>query len=69
MNLHLYKEIDFCGMFLPPFFPGLLIAGILCFALHRLCDRIVIQRWVWNRPVFELGLFVIVLGIVTFILC
>lgn len=65
----MYKEIDFCGLYLPPFFPGLLIAAILCFLLHRYWDRVVIQRWIWNRPVFEAALFIIVLGIVTFILC
>jgi hypothetical protein len=64
----MYKEIDFCGIFLPPFFLGLLIAGIIYMPLHRLWDRINLQRWVWNRPVFELALFVILLALVTFIL-
>jgi len=65
----MYKEIDFCGLYLPPFFPGLLIAGIFCFVLHRYWDRIVIQRRIWNRPVFEMAFFIIVLAAVTFILC
>jgi predicted PurR-regulated permease PerM len=67
--MNFYKEIDFCGMYLPPFFPGLLIAALIAFALHRLFDRIVLQRWVANRPVFEMAMFVIVLGVLTFILC
>ena len=64
----MYKELDFCGIFLPPFFLGLLITGILYVPLHRLWDRINLQRWVWNRPVFELALFVILLAVVNFIL-
>lgn len=64
----MYKEIDFCGIFLPPFFLGLLITGLLYAPLHRLWDRIHLQRWVWNRPVFELALFVILLALVNFIL-
>lgn len=64
----MYKELDFCGIFLPPFFLGLLITGILYVPLHRLWDRINLQRWAWNRPVFELALFVILLALVNFIL-
>lgn len=64
----MYKEIDFCGIYLPPFFLCLLVAGLLQLVLHRAGDWIVIQRWVWNRPVFELALFVILLAVVTFIL-
>ena len=64
----MYKELDFCGIFLPPFFLGLLITGVLYVPLHRLWDRINLQRWVWNRPVFELALFVILLALVNFIL-
>lgn len=64
----MYKEIDFCGIYLPPLFLQLLITGLLYLPLHRYWDRIVIQRWVWNRPVFEFGLFIILLALVTFIL-
>jgi hypothetical protein len=63
-----FKEIDFCGIYLPPFFACLLVAGVLFIFLHRWWDRIVIQRWVWNRPVFELAMFIILLAVVIFIL-
>lgn len=63
-----YREIDFCGIYLPPFFLCLLITGVLYFFLHRLWDRLEIQRWVWNRPVFEMALFIILLAAITFIL-
>jgi hypothetical protein len=64
----IYKEINFCGIFLAPFLLYLLVAGIIYFPLHRLWDRIKIRRWVWNRPVFEAALFIILLGAVAFIL-
>ncbi|HEY1788227.1 MAG TPA: DUF1656 domain-containing protein [Verrucomicrobiae bacterium] len=64
----IYKEINFCGIFLPPFLLYLLVAGVIYFGLHRLWDRIRIQRWVWNRPVFEAALFIILLAAVVFIL-
>jgi hypothetical protein len=63
-----FQEIDFCGIYLPPFFLYLLIAGLIYFPLHWYWDRIVIQRWVWNRPVFELAVFTILLAVITFIL-
>jgi hypothetical protein len=62
------KEIDFCGIYLPPFFLALMIAGILYLALHRVLDRVAIQRRVWNRSVFEAALFIILLAAVNFIL-
>jgi hypothetical protein len=64
----MYKEIDFCGVYLPPFFLGLLVTGLIYLPLHRWWDRLNIQRWVWNRPVFELALFIILLSLVTFCL-
>ncbi|HEY3763338.1 MAG TPA: DUF1656 domain-containing protein [Verrucomicrobiae bacterium] len=62
------KEIDFCGIYFPPFFLSLLLAGALYFLLHRALDRIAVQKWVWNRSVFEAALFVILLALITFIL-
>lgn len=66
--LFTYKEINFCGIYLPPFFLYLLLAGLIYLPLHRWWDRLNIQRRVWNRPVFEVALFVILLGLIAFIL-
>ena len=64
----LYKEINFCGIFLAPFFLCLLIAGVLYLPLHWCCDRFEIERWFWNRPVLEAALFIILLRLVAVIL-
>lgn len=61
-----FKEFNFCGIFLSPFFVRLAFAGVLYLPLHWVGDRIQLQRWVWNRPVFETALFAILLTIVVF---
>jgi hypothetical protein len=64
----MYQEIDFCGIYVPPFFLDLLITGLIYLPLHRCWDRVKLQHWVWNRPVFELALFVILLALTIFAL-
>jgi hypothetical protein len=58
------KELNFCGIFIAPFFLRLALATVLFVPLHRLADRVHLQRWVWNRPVVEAALFVVVLSLV-----
>jgi hypothetical protein len=60
----MYKECNFCGIYLSPFFVRLLLTALLYLPLHWLGDRLQLQRWVWNRPVFETALFTILLAIV-----
>ena len=64
----MFKEIDFCGVYFPPIFLCLLIACLVYVPLHWCWDRIALQRWIWNRPLCELALFVIVLAGAAFIL-
>ncbi len=62
------KEIDFCGVYLPPLLGHMVFAAALYVPIHWNWDRIRLQRHVWNRPVFELAVFVILLGVTTIIL-
>ena len=64
----MYKEANFCGIFLSPFFLCLLITGLIFVPLHWLGDRFAIQKYVWNRPICEAALFVILLSAVVFCL-
>jgi Protein of unknown function (DUF1656) len=64
----MYKEVNFCGIYLAPFFVCLLLTGIIYMPVNWLLDRLQIQRWVWNRPVFDAALFIIILCLITFIL-
>jgi len=60
----MYKEFNFCGIFCAPFFLRLVMAGLLYLPLHWVSDRIQLQQRVWNRPVFEAALFIILLSLV-----
>ncbi len=66
MGIH--KEINFCGIYLAPFFLCLVITAALSLLLHWCCDRIEIRRWFLNRPVVEAALFIILLRLVALIL-
>lgn len=58
------SELDLFGVFVP----GLLCCGLVAFglnaALRRLLDRVGFYRAVWHRSLFDLALFVVVLGAV-----
>jgi hypothetical protein len=60
----MFKEVDFCGIYVSPFFVRLVIASILFLPLHWCGDRLALQKFVWNRPVFEAAAFLIVLSLV-----
>jgi hypothetical protein len=55
-------EIDVYGVFVSP----LLVLGLAALAvswpLRRLLDRAGFYRWVWHRALFDLALYVLVLG-------
>lgn len=63
-----YREINFCGVYLAPFFIMVLIAGLCHVPLHWCLDRLKAERWVWNRPIAEAALFVILLRLVSILL-
>lgn len=60
------KEIDILGMFISPFALYLAIAVALFLALQLVLNRLNVERWIWNRPLAELALFVIVTAAVIF---
>jgi hypothetical protein len=52
------RELSFFGIFVTPAAP-LLVASLVLFFLARwLAGRIDLNRYVWNRPLFEVTLFV-----------
>ncbi len=61
------KEIDILGLFVSPMALYLGIAVVLFLALQPLLNRLNVERWVWNRPLAELALFVIVMAAVVFV--
>jgi hypothetical protein len=56
-------EIDVAGIFLSPLLPCLLIAFFARLLLSWVLSSAGFYRIVWNRPLFDLSLFLILLGV------
>ncbi|MBE7211419.1 MAG: DUF1656 domain-containing protein [Gluconacetobacter diazotrophicus] len=50
------REIDVLGVFVTPAVPCFGLAILLSTGLRRLLDRTAINRFVWNRALFDLAL-------------
>ena len=57
-------ELDIYGVFVPSLAAWMLIAFLLSAALRRVLARCGFYRIVWHRPLFDLALFVVLLGCV-----
>ncbi|MCI0756464.1 DUF1656 domain-containing protein [Teichococcus vastitatis] len=58
-------ELDVYGVFMPALLVWAIIAMPLTALLRRLLLRLGAYRWIWHAPLFDLALFVLVLGGVT----
>jgi hypothetical protein len=58
-------EINIFGVLAPPLLIWLGIALVLSAALRRLLNAAGFYRYVWHRPLFDLALLVILLGLVS----
>ena len=52
------REIDVLGVFVSPALICLVVALVISFILRRLLDKTGINRFVWNRALFDLSLLV-----------
>jgi len=52
------REIDLLGVFVSPALICLVVALVLSLILRRLLDKTDINRFVWNRALFDLSLLV-----------
>ena len=52
------REIDLLGVFVSPALICLTVALVLSLILRRLLDRTSINRFVWNRALFDLSLII-----------
>jgi protein AaeX len=50
------REIDLLGIFVSPAVICCAVALIICLMVRRLLDRTNINRFVWNRALFDLSL-------------
>jgi hypothetical protein len=58
-------EFDIYGVYFPAFIVFAGVAFLLQLAVKRLFDRLGVYRFVWHRPLFDLAIYVILLGAVT----
>lgn len=57
------SEIDIAGVFISPLLLCMLIALIVRLLLSWGLDRLGLYRAVWHRPLFDVSLFFVLLGI------
>lgn len=58
-------EFDIYGVYLPSFVVFAAAAFLLQIAVRRIFDAFGVYRFVWHRPLFDLAVYVILLGAVT----
>ncbi len=57
-------EFDFYGVFLPELLVWMAVTYAIQFVLNKLFARVGLYRFVWHRSVFDLGLYIVLLGLV-----
>lgn len=58
-------EVDIYGVYFPAFIVFAGVAFLLQLAVNRLFNSFGVYRFVWHRPLFDLAIYVILLGVVT----
>ena len=54
------REIELLGVFVSPALICLAVALVISLILRRLLDKTGINRFVWNRALFDLSLLVVI---------
>ena len=54
------REIDLLGVFVSPALICLAVALVISLVVRRLLDKTGINRFVWNRALFDLSLLVVI---------
>lgn len=55
-------EVDLYGVFVPGLALAMLVAFLVSVPLRRLLGWVGFYRMVWHRPLFDLALYVVILG-------
>ncbi len=61
------REIDIYGLLVSPVLAGAALALGLTWVVRQLLDRFGLYRWIWHATLFDLALFVLALGLVTWL--
>jgi protein AaeX len=54
------REVDLIGVFVSPTLICLAVALVISLILRRLLDKTGINRFVWNRALFDLSLLIVI---------
>ncbi|MFM0323281.1 DUF1656 domain-containing protein [Caballeronia glebae] len=60
-------EIDILGVFVPAVLVLMFIAYLLNLAIRNVLARVGFYRFVWHRSIFDLGIYVLLLGVVVIV--
>jgi hypothetical protein len=60
-------EIDVLGVFVPAVLVLMFIAYLVNLAIRAVLARIGFYRFIWHRSIFDLGIYVLVLGLVVIV--
>jgi hypothetical protein len=60
-------EIDVLGVFVPAVLVLMFIAYLINLAIRTVLARVGFYRLVWHRSIFDLGIYVVVLGLVVIV--
>jgi hypothetical protein len=60
-------EIDILGVFVPAVLVLMFIAYLVNTAIRAVLARVGFYRLVWHRSIFDLGIYVLVLGLVVIV--
>ncbi len=58
-------EFDIYGVYFPAFAIFAAIALLLQLVINRFLNALGFYRWVWHRALFDLAIYVILLGVIT----
>ncbi len=57
-------EVDIVGVYIPAILWLMFIAYLVSLVIRKVLERTRFYAFVWHRAIFDLGLYVIVLGVV-----
>jgi len=58
------EEIDLYGVFLPSLLVWIVLAFLIILVLRRALAAFGIYKYVWHRPLFDMALYVVTVGVV-----
>ncbi|MGF6534492.1 MULTISPECIES: DUF1656 domain-containing protein [Paraburkholderia] len=60
-------EVDVFGVFVPAVLVLMFVAYVLGLAIRTVLERTGFYRLVWHRSIFDLGIYVLLLGLVVLV--